>query len=114
MMDKPYCPQKGDLITLDFDPRSAKEQKGRRPALVISNTLFNKKTGLAIVCPITRTDRKIPLHIKIEENGYVSGFVMTEQIRSVDFVKRKAKYLYKASAEIMEEVLAILHACVFQ
>ena len=57
---KKYIPSKGDLIALSFNPQSGHEQKGRRPALVVSNTLFNQKTGLAIVCPITRTDRKCP------------------------------------------------------
>jgi len=56
---KEYIPSKGDLIALSFNPQSGHEQKGRRPALVVSNTLFNQKAGLAIVCPITRTDRKL-------------------------------------------------------
>ncbi|MBU0469121.1 MAG: type II toxin-antitoxin system PemK/MazF family toxin [Candidatus Omnitrophica bacterium] len=113
MKNNSYCPKKGDLITLAFDPQSGKEQKGRRPALVISNTLFNEKTGLAIVCPLTKTDRKIPFHIKVDENEFVTGFVMTEQIKSVDFVSRKAKFLYRPSLEMLQEVLAVLHACVF-
>ena len=53
---KPYAPQKGDFIAVTFDPQSGHEQKGRRPALVVSNTLFNEQTGLAIVCPLTTTD----------------------------------------------------------
>jgi len=55
-----YIPRKGDLIAVSFDPQSGHEQKGRRPALVVSNYLFTRHTGLAIVCPITNTDRKIP------------------------------------------------------
>jgi len=51
-----YIPKKGDFITVTFDPQSGHEQKGRRPALVVSNDLFNKHTGLVIVCPITNTD----------------------------------------------------------
>jgi len=60
-----YVPRKGDFLTMTFDPQSAHEQKGRRPALVISNHLFNKHTGLAIVCPVTNTDRQIPFHMPI-------------------------------------------------
>ena len=85
MVKRKYIPEKGDFIALTFNPQSGHEQKGRRPALVISNTLFNKKTGLAIVCPITNTDRKIPLHTKISENCILTGFVMVEQIKSVDY-----------------------------
>lgn len=61
-----YVPRKGDLITLSFDPQSGHEQKGRRPALVISNYLFTANTGLAIVCPLTNTDRKVPFHLPIQ------------------------------------------------
>jgi mRNA interferase MazF len=56
---KPYLPRKGDFIAVTFDPQAGHEQKGRRPALVVSNTLFNERTGLVIVCPITHTDRDI-------------------------------------------------------
>ena len=113
MRKEAYCPEKGDLITLAFDPQSGKEQRGRRPALVISNTLFNERTGLAIVCPITKSDRKIPFHIKVDDNEFVAGFVMAEQVKSVDFAARKAKFTYKPSLEMLQEVLAVLHACVF-
>ena len=60
-----YIPERGDLIALTFDPQSGHEQKGRRPALVISHHLFNKHTGLAIVCPITSTERDFPFHVAV-------------------------------------------------
>ena len=65
---KSYIPQKGDFIILTFDPQSGHEQKGRRPAIVTSNYLFNKHTGLAIVCPITNTFRNIPFHVEIPKH----------------------------------------------
>lgn len=61
----PYIPQKGDFVVLEFDPQAGHEQKGRRPAIVVSNNLFNKYTGLAIVCPITSSPRNIPFHVEI-------------------------------------------------
>ena len=73
-----YVPQKGDFITISFDPQSGHEQKGRRPALVVSNDLFNKATGLAIVCPITNTNRNIPFHLAVPAGSSLTGFVMTE------------------------------------
>ncbi len=73
-----YVPRKGDLITITFDPQSGHEQKGRRPALVISNNLFNKHTGLAIVCPITSTNRQIPFHLPMPASCSITGFVMVE------------------------------------
>lgn len=110
---KKYVPSKGDLIALSFNPQSGHEQEGRRPALVVSNTLFNQKTGLAIVCPITRTDRKYPFHVKISEASTLNGFVMVDQVKSVDYNSRKAKFIEKASTELLNEVLAILDACIY-
>jgi mRNA interferase MazF len=108
-----YFPKKGDFVTLNFNPQSGHEQKGRRPAIVVSNTLFNEKTGLAFVCPITNTDRKYPFHLQIPKNCKVSGFIMAEQMKSVDYVARKIKYVQKAPEEIIDEVLSILDVCLY-
>src|SRR5215216_3417579 len=107
-----YVPQKGDFITLSFDPQSGHEQKGRRPALVISNHLFNKHTGLAIVCPVTNTDRKIPFHLPVPQSSSLTGFVMVDQVKSVDYMARKAKFIGKASDELLEDVLDVLDVCI--
>ena len=93
-----YVPEKGDFVTLSFDPQSGHEQKGRRPALVISNFLFNKATGLAIVCPITNTNRQVPFHLIVPASSSLTGFVMVEQVKSVDFKTRQVKFVEKASA----------------
>jgi len=108
-----YIPQKGDLVILTFDPQSGHEQKGRRPALVVSNTLFNKHTGLAMVCPITNTYRGIPFHVEIPEGLDITGYVMAEQMKSVDFMSRKVKRISKAPKYILDDVLGILDACLF-
>jgi mRNA interferase MazF len=106
-------PDKGDYITVTFDPQSGHEQKGRRPALVVSNTLFNKHTGLAIVCPITNTQRHFPFHVAVTDDATLTGFVMVEQVKSIDFRARKARKIARASRAIMDEVLSLLEACVF-
>jgi mRNA interferase MazF len=106
-----YVPQKGDFVALSFDPQSGHEQKGRRPALVISNYLFNKHTGLAIACPITSTDRQIPFHLPVPASSSVIGFVMVEQVKSIDYLARKAKFIEHAPEELVEDVLAVLDAC---
>lgn len=108
-----YIPQKGDFIALTFDPQSGHEQKGRRPALVVSNTLFNRHTGLVLVCPITSTDRRIPFHIQITEGSDLTGFVMVEQVKSVDYAARKAKFIEKAPAALLEQALGVLEACLY-
>jgi mRNA interferase MazF len=107
-----YIPRKGDFIALSFDPQSGHEQKGRRPALVVSNEVFNKATGMAIACPLTNTDRGIPFHVPVSGRTPLTGFVMVEQVKSVDFHSRQAKFIAKAPKTIMDEVQGILDACV--
>lgn len=107
-----YAPRKGDFVTLSFYPQAGHEQKGRRPALVISNDLFNKHTGLAIVCPVTNTDRGYPFHLAVPGASKLTGFVMVEQVKSVDYGHRLAKFVERAPAEFVEDVLDLLAACV--
>jgi mRNA interferase MazF len=108
-----YVPRKGDLVAFTFDPQSGHEQRGRRPALVVSNDLFNKHTGLCIACPITNTRRDYPFHVSIPEGQDVTGFVMVEQVKSIDFRSRKAKRIGRAPVEVLEEALSVLDACIY-
>ena len=108
-----YIPSKGDYIAVTFDPQSGHEQKGRRPALVVSNDLFNKHTGLAMVCPITNIRRDFPFHVAVGDDATLTGFVMVEQVKSIDFRARKARWIARASAAVMEEVLSLLDACIY-
>jgi mRNA interferase MazF len=106
-----YIPKKGDIISVTFDPQSGHEQQGRRPALVLSNYLFNKATNLVIVCPLTTIDRQIPFHLPIPNGFKVTGFVMLEQIKSIDYVSRNATFIQKAPNQLIEDALSILDAC---
>ena len=108
-----YVPRQGDLVTLDFDPQSGHEQKGRRPALVISKDAFNKGTGMAICCPITNTDRRVPFHVPITGRTSLTGFVMCEQVKSLDYRARRMKLIERAPQDLWEDVLAIVDASVF-
>ena len=107
-----YVPRKGDFITLSFDPQAGHEQKGRRPALVVSNDLFNKHTGLAIVCPITNTDRGYPFHRSVPATSRLTGFVMVEQVKSADCSKRQVRFIEQAPSEFVEDVLDLIDACI--
>lgn len=108
-----YVPRKGDFVALTFDPQSGHEQKGRRPALVVSNDLFNRHAGLAVVCPITSTCRGFPFHVAILNDPRVTGFVMVEQVKAIDFRARNARFIGRASDELLAEVLSILDACIY-
>jgi mRNA interferase MazF len=106
-----YFPKKGDFVTISFDPQAGHEQKGRRPALVLSNDLFTRHTGLAIVCPVTNTDRGYPFHVPVPSPSKVTGFVMVEQVKSMDFAMRHAKLIEPAPTELVEDVLDLLDVC---
>ncbi len=109
-----YIPQRGDLVVLTFDPQSGHEQKGRRPAIVISNYMFNKHTRLAIVCPITNKRRNVPFHVPIPAQSSLTGYIMVEQTKSIDFSSRQMKFVEKAPQETLLDVLGILDATVYQ
>jgi mRNA interferase MazF len=108
-----YAPRKGDFIAVTLDPQSGHEQRGRRPALVVSNNLFNEHTGLCMACPITKTRRGYPFHVTIPEGERVTGYVMVEQIKSLDFRARKAKRIGRAPRAVLDEALSILDACIW-
>jgi mRNA interferase MazF len=108
-----YVPRKGDFVALTFDPQSGHEQRGRRPALVVSNDLFNRHTGLCIACPITSTARAYPFHVAIPDGQKVAGEVMVEQVKSIDFRSGDVKLIAAAPPAVLEEVLAILDACLY-
>jgi len=108
-----YIPQKGDFIVITFDPQAGHEQKGRRPALVVSNSVFNQYTGLAIVCPITNTYRDSSFHVAIANSETLTGYVMVEQVKSIDYKSRKVKWIETATNDLLAEVLSILDACIY-
>ena len=79
----------------------------------MSNTQFNEHTGLAIVYPLTNEDRGFPFHVAIPNHPKVTGFVMVEQVKSIDYRARKARHIGSASEGMLEEVLSILDACIY-
>lgn len=108
-----YVPRKGELVTTTFDPQSGHEQKGRRPALVISNELFNRHTGMCIVCPITNTDKGFPFHVQLPASSRITGFVMVEQAKSIDFRSRHTSRIEDAPDSTIDHVLSLLDAIIF-
>lgn len=98
-------PQRGTFIWLNFEPQSEREQVGRRPALVVSHTAFNRKRGFAFVCPISNTKRKNSFYVAIPEGLAVTGVVMCDQLRSLDYRIRNAEFLGECPISLLEEVL---------
>ena len=106
-------PRQGDLVALDFDPQSGHEQRGRRPALVVSKDAFNKATGMVICCPVTNTNRGVPFHVPLAGRTSLTGFVMCEQVKSLDYRSRGLQLIERAPPDLLDDVLAIIDASVF-
>lgn len=104
----PFIPDQGDIIYLDFDPQAGHEQKGRRPALVVSNTEFNVRTRAALVCPITNTDRGVPIHIRLAGRTQTTGVVLCDQVKALDIQKRNAALIEKAPEDVIAEAVDII------
>jgi mRNA interferase MazF len=100
--------EQGDIIAIDFDPQAGHEQKGRRPAIVISNNTYNSFTKSAMVCPITNTDRNIPIQIKLDNRTKTKGVIMCEQVKALDLSKRNANFLEKAPADIISDAVDMI------
>jgi len=104
-----YIPKQGDIIKMDFDPTKGYEQKGWRPAVVVSGANFHSFSGsVAMVCPITNTDRDFPLHPKLDDRTKTTGVVMTDQVKSLDLAQRKAKFIEGLPLDILAEVCDIV------
>lgn len=100
--------EQGDIVYLDFDPQAGHEQKGRRPALVVSNNLFNRVNSLTMVCPITHTDRGHPFHIRLDSRTKTDGVILCDQARMLDLNSRNAGFVEKAPADIVAEAVDMI------
>ena len=106
-----YIPNQGDIVYLDFTPTKGHEQKGYRPAVVISNNIFNKNTKMAILCPITSNEKEFPTHYLLKKSKKIKGSVLCEHIRSIDYEIRNLKFIEKTSREDFESIIDLLNAC---
>jgi mRNA interferase MazF len=100
--------RQGDIVWLDFDPQAGHEQKGRRPALIVSNESFNNFSKLAIVCPITNRDKDHPFHIKLDDRTRTSGVILCDQARTLDINARNFEYIESVAGDILLDVLDII------
>lgn len=97
--------EQGDILFLNFSPQTGHEQRGRRPALVVSNNVYNRFHNLLMVCPITSTDRGFSSHVRLDERTHTRGVVMCDQLRALDVTARKGEFIEKAPEDIVEEVV---------
>jgi mRNA interferase MazF len=103
-----YCPDRGDIIWIDFTPKAGHEQPGKRPAIVLSPFAYNKAIGLMLCCPITSKEKGYPFEAKIPEGYQLSGVVLSDHVRSLDWKARAATFVSRAPRALTEDVLAKL------
>lgn len=104
-----YVPSPGDLVWLEFNPQAGHEQAGRRPAVVLSQREYNRKTGLALFCPITSKVKGYPFEVWVSGKK-IEGAILSDQIKSLDWKARKAGFVEKADPATMQEVRGKLAA----
>jgi mRNA interferase MazF len=100
--------KQGDIIALDFSPTQGHEQSGYRPALVISRNLYNEKTGFVVICPITNTLRTFPLRVPLDGQTKTTGFVLCEQIRTIDVKARNPRFIEKMPEDLFRQAMEIV------
>jgi mRNA interferase MazF len=103
-----YIPDRGDIVWLNFTPQAGHEQAGHRPALVLSPASYNGKTSLMLCCPITSQIKRYPFEVALCDNPLVSGAVLADQVKSVDWKARQAKKKGRASNDIVEVALGLV------
>lgn len=110
-MVKQYVPMQGDIVYLDFNPTKGHKQKGIRPAVVISNNIFNINTKMAILLPITSNEKYFPTHYLLENTKKVKGSVLCEHVRSIDYEIRNLKFVEKTNEVDFENIISLFNAC---
>ena len=109
-----YVPAAGDLIWINFYPQAGREQAGRRPALVLSATRYNRDSGLVVCCPITSQRKSYPFEVLMpppsKASGGVTGVILADHVKSMDCRVRDAEYAGRAAPELVDEVKLVLAA----
>ena len=106
-----YVPERGDIVWLNFTPKAGHEQKGVRPALILSPLNYNKKTGLAVCCPITSNVKGYPFEVVVTGKK-IKGAVLSDHLKNLDWKIRKAKFIEKATLAVMIECRAKISALI--
>lgn len=110
MTTRHYVPDRGDIVWLQFNPQAGHEQAGHRPALVLSPSAYNEKTGLMLCCPMTSRVKGYSFEVSFPAASSETGVVLADQVKSLDWRSRKAKRKGKAPKEVVVEALAKVHA----
>ena len=111
-MAGPYVPARGDLVWLQFNTQAGHEQAGRRPALVISPSSYNRRVGLALCCPVTSQVKGYPFEVLLPQGLGVEGAVLSDQMKSLDWRVRKARRIGRVPGDVLREAVGKILALV--
>lgn len=109
MSPEEYIPQRGDVVWITLNPQAGHEEAGRRPAVVLSPAAYNRKVGLAILCPITRQVKGYPFEVSVPSGLAVGGVILADQVKSLDWRIRRAQLAGTVPAATVAEVLQKLN-----
>ncbi|MCL2379154.1 MAG: type II toxin-antitoxin system PemK/MazF family toxin [Defluviitaleaceae bacterium] len=104
--------KQGDIISINFSPTKGREQKGERPALVVSNTKYNQKSGFVLACPITSTTKLLNIRVSLDERTETQGDILCEQIRIVDLHERPHSVIESVPNDILHKVYKVVNALI--
>jgi mRNA interferase MazF len=113
MADSERVPDRGNIVYLDFNPTKGREQRGYRPAIIISPAIYNAKSSLALFLPITSQQKGYPFEVLLPDGLQVSGVILADQIKSLDWRSRSLKFTETLPSEVMAEVRAKIKPLIF-
>lgn len=100
------CPDRGEIGWLSLIPQAGREQAGRRPAICLTPSSYNRKSGLAVFCPITSKQKGYPFEVPISTNEGIEGVVLADQLKSLDWRMREFEFIGRATQEQLDGVTA--------
>ncbi|MHB8432444.1 MAG: endoribonuclease MazF [Candidatus Tyrphobacter sp.] len=103
-MSQDYVPDAGHVIWIDFDPQAGREQRGHRPALVLSPASYNAKTSLLLACPITASAKGYPFEVALRSTPSAKGVVLSDHVKSLDWRARRARFKATATSQTTQAV----------
>ncbi len=99
-----YIPDRGDIVWINFTPQAGHEQRGKRPALILSPKIYNEKTSLCICLPITSKIKGYPFEVTLPKNLEIQGVILSDQIKNLDFSVRDISFICKVSPSVVKSV----------
>lgn len=109
-MGRSYVPDTGDIVWISFEPHVGHEQAGNRPAVVLSPAAYNEKTSLMVCCPMTTQIKNYPFEVVIV--GATPSAVLADQVKSLDWRKRRARRKGMIAVAELAEVRAKVRALI--